>query len=72
MATSYHAEYGDPCWIDLMTSDVPKTRAFYTGLFGWEAGEPSDEFGGYFMFMRDGLPIAGAMGNQTSGSVPDM
>ena len=28
-----------------------------------EAGEPSPEFGGYFMFTRDGIPVAGAMGD---------
>ena len=32
-------------------------------LFGWEAQEPSPEFGGYFMFARDGVPVAGAMGD---------
>jgi hypothetical protein len=72
MATKDHTVFGDPCWIDLMTSEVQKSREFYSSLFGWEAGEPSEEFGGYFMFMRDGQPIAGAMGNQMVGSVPDM
>jgi predicted enzyme related to lactoylglutathione lyase len=32
-------------------------------LFGWKAEEPSSEFGGYFMFTRDGVPIAGGMGD---------
>ena len=31
---------GAPCWIDLMSSDTDKSRAFYGDLFGWtsEAG----------------------------------
>jgi hypothetical protein len=49
--------------VDLSTSDVEGSRTFYSELFGWEAGEPNTEFGGYFMFMRDGLPIAGGMGD---------
>jgi predicted enzyme related to lactoylglutathione lyase len=54
---------GAPCWIDLWTSDVDASRRFYAGLFGWEAQEPSVEFGGYFMFTRHGVPVAGAMGD---------
>ncbi len=53
---------GAPCWTDLWTSDVGGSRTFYCDLFGWEALEPSPEFGGYFMFARDGVPVAGAMG----------
>ena len=39
------------------------SRKFYAELFGWEAQEPSPEFGGYFMFTRNGVPIAGGMGD---------
>ncbi|MGD0084304.1 MAG: VOC family protein [Acidimicrobiales bacterium] len=53
---------GAPCWTDLWTSDVEVARSFYADLFGWEALEPSPEFGGYFMFARDGVPVAGGMG----------
>ena len=56
------APLGAPCWTDLWTSDVEGSRRFYSELFGWEAAEPSEEFGGYFMFLRDGMPIAGGMG----------
>jgi len=55
---------GVPCWIDLLTSDADTSRAFYCDLFGWTAGEASAEFGGYFMFFRDGEPVAGAMPGQ--------
>ncbi len=57
------APIGSPCWADLWTSDVEGSRRFYAELFGWEAQEPSPEFGGYFMFTRDGVPVAGGMGD---------
>jgi len=49
--------------VDLWTSDVDGSRRFYSELFGWEAQEPSPEFGGYFMFTRNGIPVAGGMGD---------
>jgi uncharacterized protein len=52
---------GAPCWIDLSTSDTAAARDFYTGVFGWTAGEASEEFGGYFMFDHKGAPVAGCM-----------
>jgi len=55
------APLGAPCWIDLLTSDAERARAFYRDLFGWTAEAPSDEFGGYFMFTKGGVPIAGGM-----------
>ncbi len=62
------APIGAPCWADLWTSDVEGTRRFYSELFGWDAQEPSPEFGGYFMFTRNGVPAAGAMGDM--GDMP--
>lgn len=56
-----HAPTGAPCWVDLSTSDVERSRDFYTQLFGWDAGTPSEEFGGYFDFTKDGVDIAGCM-----------
>jgi predicted enzyme related to lactoylglutathione lyase len=52
---------GAPCWIDLLTSDVVRARDFYNEILGWSAGEASEQFGGYFMFMHDGVPMAGCM-----------
>jgi predicted enzyme related to lactoylglutathione lyase len=62
------APLGAPCWVDLWTSDVEGSRRFYSELFGWVAEEPSPEHGGYFMFTRDGVPVAGAMGG--TGEMP--
>ena len=61
------APLGAPCWIELLTSDTAASRRFYAELFGWTAEEPSPEFGGYFMFTRQGVPVAGGMPSQ-----PDM
>ena len=53
---------GAPCWMDLSTSDTAAVRSFYTGLLGWTAEDPQEEFGGYFMFNgADGQPVAGCM-----------
>lgn len=68
MPTRASAPLGAPCWIDLWTSDVEGSRRFYADLFGWEAQEPSPEFGGYFMFNRSGVPVAGGMGDM--GDLP--
>jgi len=47
--------------MDLLTSDTKRAREFYAWLFGWTAGEAAEQFGGYFMFMNDGVPVAGCM-----------
>ena len=52
---------GAPCWIDLMSDDIARCRDFYCELFGWEAEDPQEEFGGYFNFTKDGVRIAGGM-----------
>ena len=59
MPTRDHAPLGSPCWTDLWTSDVEGSRRFYSELLGWEAQEPSPEFGGYFMFTRNGAQSPG-------------
>lgn len=72
MPTRETAPIGAPCWIDLMTSDVDRARAFYSNLFGWTADEPSPEFGGYFMFLMDDVPVAGAMCGPPERAVHDV
>jgi hypothetical protein len=68
MTTRDKTPIGSPCWTDLWTSDPKTTSAFYGDLFGWEAQEPSPALGGYFMFTRNGVPVAGGMGDM--GDVP--
>jgi uncharacterized protein len=52
---------GAPSWLDLLTSGSARAREFYAGVFGWTAGEAAEQFGGYFMFFADGVPVAGCM-----------
>ena len=54
-----------------MTSDTEKARDFYRQILGWEPGEASAEFGGYFQFFKDGRPVAGASPNTSGGAMPD-
>ncbi len=63
---------GAPIWFDLMTSDPDASRAFYTTLFGWTWEDPGPEYGGYFNFLRDGLPAAGGMRNPGDNGMPDV
>jgi uncharacterized protein len=71
MPTREDAPIGAPCWIDLMTSDTDRIRAFYSKLFGWTADEPNQEFGGYFNFRKDGVLVAGCMASDPGNPMPD-
>ncbi|MGO4383228.1 VOC family protein [Specibacter sp. RAF43] len=65
---------GAPCWVDLMTSDTTRARAFYAALFGWtyEVGD-EETYGGYIVASKDGKTVAGLMqSNQDDGGYPDM
>ncbi|MFJ6537127.1 VOC family protein [Paenarthrobacter sp. NPDC091711] len=65
---------GSPCWIDLMTSDTEKAKAFYTALFGWtyETGD-QEKYGGYITASKDGRMVAGIMEKQADmGAMPDL
>ncbi|MCU1457821.1 MAG: Glyoxalase/bleomycin resistance protein/dioxygenase [Actinomycetia bacterium] len=62
---------GAPIWIDLMTSDVDASRAFYSALFGWESTDPDPDTGGYFNFLRNGQFAAGGMSNPGGPDMPD-
>jgi len=61
MPTRDHAPIGAPCWIELVTSDPDRSRAFYHELFGWAPEEPNEQFGGYFNYKKDGIRVAGCM-----------
>ncbi|MGH3839029.1 MAG: VOC family protein [Pseudonocardiaceae bacterium] len=72
MPTRDTAPIGAPCWVDLMTSDTERSREFYGQLFGWTAGDPAEEFGGYFSFTKDGVLVAGCMASQPGAEIPDV
>lgn len=57
-----------PGWFDIGT-DTDAAKAFYTGLFGWDAQEagPPEESGGYGFFQKDGKMVAGYGPQQNPG-----
>jgi uncharacterized protein len=65
LRTSYDA--GTFCWVDLGTSDLSGSRAFYEPLFGWEADEVPEGSGGYTMMRRDGHHVAALYPKQDEG-----
>lgn len=71
MPTREHAPIGAPCWIDLMTSDVDRSRSFYAQVFGWIAEEPNMQLGGYVHFAKDSVRVAGCMSSEPGDSRAD-
>lgn len=67
MGTREGYEPGIPSWVDVMSPDVDGSRAFYTGLFGWDAEDQHGEDGElvYVMFRHDGHDVAGLGGQMT-------
>ncbi len=50
---------GTFCWADLSTTDQPAAKAFYGGLFGWEADDRPVGDGAFYSMMRlDGKNVA--------------
>lgn len=56
-----------PIWIDLASTDVAGSRAFYEPLLGWETQELPPEAGGYAFFSRGGRIAAAAGPTQGPG-----
>ena len=56
--TSY--AHGTPCWVDVTSSDISGTNAFYSGLFGWTAEGLGEAAGGYTMYTLNGKNVAAA------------
>jgi uncharacterized protein len=52
---------GTPCWVDLGSTDLDTTHAFYTNLFDWERQDagPVEETGGYGFYTVRGKLVAG-------------
>jgi predicted enzyme related to lactoylglutathione lyase len=62
---------GTPCWVDLLSSDPAKSRAFYGALLGWTFDDSGPEFGGYITASSDGHAVAGLMGRTPDVQAPD-
>jgi uncharacterized protein len=52
-------ENGVPSWVDHGTTDLDKSVAFYTDLFGWDAQDQGEQAGHYHIATLKGLPVAG-------------
>ena len=65
------APLGAPVWIELSTSDMAASHAFYTALLGWETEPAAVEAHGYTNFLHDGSLIAGSMIKPTEQPGPD-
>jgi len=62
---------GVPCWVAAVHPDPEAAVDFYTGLFGWEAGDimPPDGPGRYYVCTLRGRDVA-AIGSGRGGEVP--
>ena len=49
---------GKPIWVDLASTEIEKSKAFYSGLFGWTPEEQGPEAGGYVIFTLGGKTVA--------------
>ena len=65
--TDYAA--GTPSWVDVSTPNMGATKAFYSGLFGWEA-TTYPEMGGYTNFTKGGKLVCGAAPTQSPDQHP--
>lgn len=57
-----------PCWIDLVSSELYYTTVLNETLFGWRAGSAWSAHGSRFIFIGDGAPSAGARANAAPGA----
>jgi predicted enzyme related to lactoylglutathione lyase len=57
-STPSMAQPGRVSWNELVTTDVPAAKAFYTGLFGWKT-EPFDD--NYTLFKKGDGMVGGLM-----------
>jgi predicted enzyme related to lactoylglutathione lyase len=51
---------GVPNWADLSSPDLAASKAFYSGVFGWNPIDTSPDMGGYVMFHVGDAAMAGA------------
>src|SRR2546423_11676528 len=61
---------GTPSWVDLASPDVEATKAFYTGLFGWQAYTVPDPGAGGDTNLRKGGGSVAAIGPGQGGGRP--
>ena len=52
---------GTFCWNELMTTDVERSKVFYTELFGWSVNEAPTAMGTYNLFKLGDREVGGMM-----------
>ncbi|MFD4658401.1 VOC family protein [Kitasatospora sp. NPDC058444] len=60
---------GTPCWVSLLTDDLPGARTFYGALLGWTYTPGPGQLGDYVRAELDGAPVAG-LGVSTATGFP--
>ncbi len=64
-------ENGVPSWVDLGSTNLPKSKEFYGALLGWNCPEGPAEAGGYSVCDIGGKTVAG-LGPQMNPGMPAM
>lgn len=63
---------GAPCWVELSTSDIDRSLAFYAEVFDWEPAAGDHAIAdGYITFYKAGKKIAGAHKKAPGDTRPD-
>lgn len=63
---------GAVSWVELSTTDADAAKAFYAGLFGWEADDNPIPGGGVYTMLRvDGAAVAALYGQMQEGAPPN-
>lgn len=52
---------GTPCWVDLTSTDLEKTKPFYAALFGWNFDDTGPDFGHYNIISVGEDVVGGSM-----------
>jgi hypothetical protein len=60
---------GEPCWIDLMTSDPARSITFYAELLGWKAVDTGTGSGRYTMFFHGNVAVAGLTAQEPANGI---
>ncbi len=73
MSERDHYPAGVPCWVDTLTSDLPRALGFYEAVFGWEFAGPGpmpDPSGAYHVARRRGRDAAGVGSSPPEDQTP--
>ncbi|MED7951267.1 VOC family protein [Streptomyces sp. BE303] len=66
-AVTLRLAQGTPCWVSLMTDDLPGSRAFYGELLGWDFAPGPGPLGEYVRARLGGESVAGLGESSVTG-----